>query len=280
MPTAPSNHSPSPSQPVHPGAAERFDLRGKIAWVIGGAGYLGSAVSRALAEHGAIVVISDIREAVAREQAEALRREGHTADAAATDIGDEASLRQTHDHILDTHGRIDIGVNLTFFYTGASMDEISVEQWEQGMRVSLTGAFLAGRVIGQTMARQGGGSLIQFSSMYGLVSPDPRMYEPDHNVNPMDYGVAKAGVLQMVRYQAVQLAHKGVRVNAIVPGAFPHPTSQGADEAFVAKLAAKAPMGRIGQPDEIAGAAVFLASDASSYVTGTQIVVDGGWTAW
>jgi len=106
------------------------------------------------------------------------------------------------------------------------------------------------------------------------------MYPSSQAVNPIDYGVAKAGILQMVRYQAVQLARSGVRVNAIVPGPFPIPYTQGQDDEFMRRLRNKVPMGRVGNAPEIAGAVVFLASDAASFVTGTQIAVDGGWTAW
>ncbi len=171
-------------------------------------------------------------------------------------------------------------VNMTFFYTKAQLEDMTAAQWEKGMHVSLTGAFVATREAGRVMKAQKKGSIVHFSSMYGMVSPDPRMYPPTQTPNPVDYGVAKAGVLQLVRYQAVFMAPHGVRVNAIVPGPFPNPDSQGADPDFMKLLLGKSPMGRTGLPEEIAGAVVFLCSDAASYVTGTRIVVDGGWTAW
>jgi len=146
--------------------------------------------------------------------------------------------------------------------------------------ISLTGAFVASREVGKVMSRQGSGSIIQFSSMYGKVSPDPNMYPENQPINPLAYGVAKAGILQMVRYQAVQLAERGVRVNAIVPGPFPIPDKHGVNPVFMARLTAKVPMKRVGAPHEIVGPVVFLASDAASYITGAEIVVDGGWTAW
>ena len=116
--------------------------------------------------------------------------------------------------------------------------------------------------------------------MYGKVSPDPRMYAPNINVNPIDYGVAKAGILQMVRYQAVMWAPYGVRVNSVVPGPFPNLSNYNNSPEFIKKQIDKVPMGRVGRPEEIVGAVIFLASDAASFVTGTEIVVDGGWTAW
>ena len=129
------------------------------------------------------------------------------------------------------------------------------------------------------MAEDRGGSIIHFSSMYGVVSPDPRIYENDAGVNPIEYGVAKAGILQMVRYQAVRWAKKGIRVNAVVPGAFPNPHVQ-KNTSFIHALEDKAPMGRIGQPEDLVGLLVFLAADESSFITGQHFVVDGGWTIW
>ena len=171
-------------------------------------------------------------------------------------------------------------VNATCFSTGMTMERMSLDDWRAGMKVSLDGAFVLAREAGRVMALRKSGSIIQFSSMYGIVSPDPRIYGTKQNVNPVDYGVAKAGILQLVRYQAVMLAPYGVRVNAVVPGPFPNPDGQGSDAEFTTRLCEKVPMGRVGKAEEITGAVVFLASDASSYVTGTQVVVDGGWTAW
>jgi NAD(P)-dependent dehydrogenase (short-subunit alcohol dehydrogenase family) len=265
---------------VHPTAIARFDLTGKTAWVPGGAGLLGTEVCRALAEHGAHVIIADLRGEAAESAASALVADGYSAEGRALDIGDEGAVVREVGAIVAEHGRLDIMVNMTFYYTKAAMEDMTAEQWEACMRVSLTGAFVATREAGNAMVAQGGGSIVHFSSMYGVVSPDPRMYPPSQTPHPIDYGVAKAGILQMVRYQGVFLAAKGVRVNAIVPGPFPNPDSQGGDPEFVKLLQAKCPTGRFGLPEEIAGAVVFLCSGAASYVTGTEIVVDGGWTAW
>lgn len=269
------------SQPtLHPNAVARFGLGGKVALVTGGGGLLGTAVCRGLAEHGAHVVVTDIRQEVAEQLASSITEDGLSAEARALDVGSESAVAGAIQELAGKHARIDILVNMAFFYSGAPWEQITTEQWEKGMRVTLTGAFLIGRECAKVMKAARRGSMIQFSSMYGVVSPDPRMYPPRYNVNPIDYGVAKAGVLQMVRYQAIMLAPHNVRVNAIVPGPFPYPWSQGADTEFVEKLAGKVPLGRVGNAAEIAGAVIFLASDAASFITGTQIVVDGGWTAW
>lgn len=261
-------------------AFRRFDLSGKVAWVIGGAGLLGTEVCRALAEHGAHVICADLRRAQADEVVGNLQSRDLAAEAMQLDIGDEEQVIQATADVRAKSGRIDVLLNMTYFYTKKPWDELTAADFDAGLRVTLTGAFVATREVGKVMRNQGNGSIIHFSSMYGVVSPDPRMYPASQAVNPIDYGVSKAGILQLVRYQAVQLASAGVRVNAIVPGPFPMPNTQGQDSEFMQRLKAKVPMGRVGNPPEIAGAVVFLASDAASYVTGTQIVVDGGWTAW
>ena len=270
-----------PNAPMHPNAVARFNLSGKVAWVVGGAGVLGCPVCRALAEHGAHVVVADIRAEPVRALVDSIRSEDLSAEWMLCDAGDEQAIVRAADDIVARHGRIDVAVGMAYFYTKTAMEEMTARQWEQGMRVTLTGAFVLGREAGRVMKAAGaGGSIVQFSSMYGVVSPDPRMYSPPHQVNPIDYGVAKAGVLQMVRYQAVMLAPHKIRVNAIVPGPFPDPNTQGADPEFLRRLSGKSPMGRVGRGTEMGGAVVYLASDASSYVTGTQLVVDGGWCAW
>ena len=131
------------------------------------------------------------------------------------------------------------------------------------------------------MAAHGqGGSIVNVSSMYGMVSPQPSLYaEHERFHNPPGYGAAKAGLLQFTRYAATHLAAKGIRVNALSPGAFPSPQVQ-RSEGFVRALEQRVPLGRIGQPEELGGAVVFLLSDASSYMTGHNLVVDGGWTTW
>ena len=125
-----------------------------------------------------------------------------------------------------------------------------------------------------------GSSMIFFASMYGLVAPDPRVYHPPMNPNPIEYGVGKAGVVQMTKYLAVSWGERGIRVNAIAPGPFPSTAVQQQHPEFVDRLARKVPLGRIGRQEEIAGTVVFLAAAASSFLNGATLGVDGGWTAW
>ena len=257
-----------------------FDLKGKVALVVGGAGYLGLPTSRGLAKHGAHVIIADVREEAAENARALLTEENLSVEAIQLNIGDEDAVKKSIDAIVDAGKSLDIVINATAFSTGKPMEEMSMEDWEKGLRISLSGAFVLSREAGRVMAAQGSGSIIQFASMYGKVSPDPRAYGADRNVNPVDYGAAKAGILQMVRYQAVMMAPKGVRVNAIVPGPFPNPARDGSDPLFMKNLSDRVPMNRVGTAEEIVGAVILLASDASSFMTGTEIVVDGGWTAW
>jgi gluconate 5-dehydrogenase len=261
-------------------ALGRFSLDGKRALVAGGGGYLAEPICRALAEHGATVIIADINEDIAVKRSDELKKDGLESEALALDISDEAAVKEVCEQTVSKYGSLDIAVNTTCYSTGKPMEQMSLDDWCKGMRVSLDGAFAFSREAGRLMGEKGKGSIIQFSSMYGKLSPDPSIYGPKYNVNPVDYGVAKAGILQMVRYQAVMLGRKGVRVNSIIPGPFPNPAGQGADKEFVDKLSKKVPLGRVGKAKEIAGAVVFLASDASSFITGTEIVIDGGWTIW
>lgn len=253
-----------------------FDLTGKRALVAGGGGYLGRPICEALAAHGASVVVADLREDGAQEVAQAILADGGSAQACTLDVADSASIQST----LENDGPFDVLVNCTFYCTGRPHDELSAEDWRGSLDVTLTGAFELSRAAAKPMLDAGRGSVIHFGSMYGVVSPDPRLYPPEMNVNPPDYGAAKAAVLQLTRYQAVQWGPRGVRVNAVVPGPFPNPGIQADAPAFVERLAERVPLGRVGQAEEIAAAVVYLASDSASFVTGTALTVDGGWTAW
>lgn len=254
-----------------------FDLTGRVILVNGGGGYLGGAVCDAMAVHGAHVVVADVREEAAQEVADRIvaSDSSGSAEAIALDVGDESSIERTYAAIP----KLDALANLPAYCRGKTMDEMTVEDWEAGFRVTLTGAFLMSRAAARKMGDRGG-SIVHFSSMYGMVSPDPRAYEKIFNPNPPDYGAAKAGVLQLTRYQAVAWAKQNIRVNAVVPGPFPKTFGQGANAEFVERLSERVPLGRVGRPEEIAGSVVYLCSDAASYVTGTSLVVDGGWTAW
>lgn len=255
-----------------------FNFSNKVVLVAGGAGYLGTPTCQMFADQGATVVIADC----AMERAESVAAEivsgGGKATAVRLDVGDERSAKTAVDGTVSTYGRLDVLVNATFKSIGKSVDELTGEEFDQANQVNITGAFLLAREAARVMTS--GGSIVLFSSMYGLVSPDPRTYHPPMNPNPIEYGAAKAAIVQMTKYLAVAWGNKGIRVNAVAPGPFPQTTVQEEHPAFVQRLVEKVPMGRIGRHNEIAGTVVFLASDESSYMSGQTLSVDGGWTAW
>ena len=257
-----------------------FDLTSKVALVAGGAGYLGSPVCKALAEQGATVVIADMAYDRAQQVAAEIASQvtGATLHAVPLDMSDESLIQQAVCRTTELCGRLDILVNATYGTTAKRVEDLEAKEFTAALHVQLTGGFLLARAAAEVMTA--GGSIIFFSSMYGEVSPDPRVYLPPMNPNPIEYGTGKAGVIHMTKYLAVHWAPRGIRVNCVSPGPFPNPTVQREHPEFVQRLAQKVPMGRIGRPHEMAGAVVFLASDAASYVTGETISVNGGWTSW
>jgi len=255
-----------------------FELTGKSVLIAGGAGYLGEAVCRNLAEAGARLMIADLAVERARSLAVQLAQNGATALACGLDVAEEDSIHTAVNGTVEAYGEIDVLINATFCSVGNSLADLTAEEFDRANRVNLTGAFLLARATADKM--QDNASIIMFSSMYGQVSPDPQVYRAPMHPNPIEYGVGKAGIIQMTRYLSVAWAPRRIRVNAIAPGPFPNPSVQANHPDFVRRLADQVPMGRVGQADEILGAVRFLASDASSYVNGEVIGVNGGWTAW
>ena len=257
-----------------------FDLTGKVAFVAGGGGYLALPACIGLAEHGACVVVGDfnrerIDEAVAEVAAVSSR---DSVMGVHFDVADKASIKDAIAGTLERFGRLDVMVNATCFSAGGSVEELTADQFDRANRVNITGAFLLARESAEAMCD--GGSIVMYSSMYGLIAPDPGMYEPPMNPNPIEYEAGKAAICQMTRYMAAHYGRRNIRVNAIAPGPFPWDSTQQQEPEFIERLARRTMLGRIGRRGETAGTVVFLASDESSYVTGQVLSVDGGWTAW
>lgn len=259
-----------------------FRLDDKNVLLTGAAGHLGRSMAKALADAGATVWLNGRQ----RPALEALRDEitarGGQAEVTDFDVTDEHAIDAGISLIEKRSGRLDGIVNNAYSGSTGSLETAGAAEFADAYDVTVTAAVrLATRAL--PLLRQAGpesASIINISSMYGIVSPDPRVYDTPEAVNPPHYGAAKAALLQLTRYMACQFGKDGIRVNAVVPGPFPANAVRESDPDFVARLAAKVPLGRIGRPDELGGPVVFLASKASSYMTGSTLVVDGGWTAW
>lgn len=257
------------------------DLTGRVALIAGGAGHIGRAAAEALLEGGARVILLDLDRS-ALDRARAGSHENGRLSGIAVDLTDEDAARSAVRRVLDEAGRLDILVHAAALMTGVShagwdapFADQTVTSWDLAMRINLTSAFVLAQEAASALAESGKGSMIFFSSIYGRVGPDLRIYQGTSMHNPAGYGVSKAGLTLLARHLATVLA-PAVRVNTITPGG----VARGQDRAFVAAYEARTPLGRMATEEDLKGAVAFLASDLSQYVTGHDLVVDGGWTAW
>lgn len=254
------------------------DLAGKNIWVTGGAGYLGSPITTALDAAGAKVLCIDLA-----GRAEALVRDNHLTHTIprTIDLSDASALPAAIEQLVIAHDVPDGLVHLAFASSaGKTLEELLPEEFQRTFDHALTPAFVLCRAVASHMQPRQRGSIVLFSSMYGMVSPDPRVYHAPMKPNPIDYGASKAAIIQLTRYFAVHYGHSGVRFNCIAPGPFPNPAVQTSHPEFVVEISQKTALGRIGRNAEIVAPTLFLLSDGASFVTGHNLVVDGGWTAW
>ena len=289
-----------------PSLPELFDLSGRAAVVTGGAGLLGTEFCRTLAQAGVSVVIADLDGSKAARLAQELNLAGASALAVPTDITVPESVQAMVSACLDAFGRLDILVNsaaldpkfdpqsrgrkigeqgkgesdpLSPAPYSLTFENYPLELWEQALAVNLTGMFLCCQAAVRPMLVQGRGVIINMSSIYGLVGPDQRLYQREGQTpqyKPVYYSVTKAGVIGLTRYLATYYAGKNIRVNTLSPGG----VYNAHDEEFVTAYSARAVLGRMAYKDDMNGALLFLASDASAYMTGANLVVDGGWSTW
>jgi NAD(P)-dependent dehydrogenase (short-subunit alcohol dehydrogenase family) len=251
---------------------DAFDLSGEVAVITGGGGILGPRFAEALSRRGAKVAVLD------RAPGKAGQRSWQV------DVTDRAGLERAKAEIENTLGAVSVLVNAAATKSDGFFEPFEsyrLEDWETVMRTNVTGAMLAAQVFGAPMARAGRGSIVNILSIYGIVAPDQRIYEGSmyegRAINtPGVYSASKAALWGLTKYLATYWASRQVRVNAVTPGG----VSSGQNSTFTERYSARVPLGRMAQADEIAGAVVFLASPAAAYITGQNIIVDGGLSAW
>ncbi|SCG83152.1 short-chain dehydrogenase/reductase SDR [Proteiniborus sp. DW1] len=268
---------------------ELFDLKNKTAVVTGGVGILGKKFCDGLSEFGANVVVVDLdKEKVDNFAKELMNKYKNKCLGIACDVSSPRDVKAMTHQVIEEFGEINILHNnaasksddLEAFF--APFEEYSLEKWNKIMSVNLGGMFLVAQAIGSHMASQGkGGSIIQTSSIYGMLAPDHRIYEGSYYLNrkintPAVYSASKAAVIGLSKYLATYWADRNIRVNTLILGG----NESGQNETFKNNYSFRTPLGRMGKPDEMVAALVFLASEASSYITGQSIIIDGGLSAW
>jgi len=253
---------------------ELYSLTGRVAVVTGGSRGLGLEIAHGLGEAGARVVVTARRQDWLGPAQEELRAAGIDAEAIACDVVEQVQIESLAGAIVERHNRVDVLVNAAGISWGASALEMPIDRFRSVLDVNATGTFLCCQAFGRAMIERGGGRIVNVASVAGLVGQAPEM------MDAVGYTTSKGAVVAMTRDLAVKWARHGVTVNAVAPGFFPTRMTKGLIEQHESRLAAASPMDRIGRPGELKGVVLFLASDASSYVTGQILAVDGGMTAW
>ena len=269
-----------------PTIQELFNLKDKVAVVTGGAGYLGTAISEALAEAGANVVIASRNIDNCKALAKKLSQNYPKAIGLKLDVNSEESIFELVEEVTSKFGRLDILFNNAISgklskKSRRELEQMSVEEFESMLHGGLTSYFCMIKACVPHMKKIGKGSIVNIASMYGFIAPHFEVYrDKDEYFSPVNYHACKGGVIQMTRYMASYFAKDNIRVNTISPGCFSNPQIVQRSPWFIEEMNHQNPMNRIGKSWELKGAALFLVSDASSYITGHNLVVDGGWTVW
>ncbi len=256
-------------------------MHGRVALITGGAGRVGRVISEVLSEQGAAVAILD-REGASTVAAELAARYGNRTLAIDLDLADEQAMRAVPQLIVSAFGRLDVLVNNAAFVGSSDLSgwvvpfaEQTVATWRLAMEINLTAPFTLSQLAAPLLAGNGCGSIINVASIYGTHGPDWRLYDGTAMGNPAAYAASKGGLIQLSRWLATTLAPH-VRVNSISPGG----VARGQPQEFIARYEARTPLGRMACEEDLKGIVALLASDASAYITGQDILVDGGWSAW
>lgn len=257
-----------------------LDLDGKVVIITGGYGHLGAGMTEGLLAYGATVVVAGRSEEKFKERFSSL---GNKVFFEYCDIASSQSLKELFARVHSSFSRIDVVVNNAHFVKGSVADGITDEDWAATMDGVLGATYKSIREIVPYLKAQQSGKIINISSMYGVVSPNFSLYEGEEcngYTNPPHYGAAKAGLIQLTKYYAVLLGPDNIQVNCLTPGPFPKPEIQERNKVFIDRLQRLNPTGKIGKPENLVGPLVLLASKGSDFITGQNIIVDGGWTIW
>ena len=254
-----------------------LSLNGKVVIQFGGTGLLGRGLVSSIAAAGATLVVTSRNRPALESMAQAEAAAGHTVLVEETDITSEASLQALRDRVLARHGRID---GIVFNAVSRPMRSLhdDLARWKESMEVNSTGFFASVRTFGDAMAAQGGGSIVNIGSMYNIIGSNPFLYEGTEMKTSPDYFFHKAGMLNLTRYLASEYGPRGVRVNVVSPGGIFNPEKP-QPKAFLERYGKMTMLGRMARVDEIGGSVIFLLSDAATYITGLNLLVDGGLTA-
>jgi NAD(P)-dependent dehydrogenase (short-subunit alcohol dehydrogenase family) len=264
---------------------ENFSVEGRVIVITGALGLLGSTYVDGFSREGANVVIVDLDGERCRKLAsETANKCGTKPLGLGCDVTEKMEVEEMVRRAVTEYGGIDVLVNNAAIQTDrffAPFEDYAVEDWDKVLKVNVTGMFLCSQAVSKVMEKKPGGSIINIASIYGVVAPDQKIYDGavfrGKKINtPLVYSTSKGAVISLTRYLAVYLAKYGIRVNVVTPGG----VYGGQNKAFIAKYSKKCPLGRMAKPEEVFNAVFFLASNASSYITGHNLIVDGGWTIW
>lgn len=257
---------------------QKFGLNGKTAFVTGGVGLIGTEVTKALADAGAKVIILDINKEKAEDVLKTVKAKGQDAEFEEFDITDLGIIEQAIDKLKSKYGSIDIWVNTAYPRTadwGKDLEKIPLESWQKNIDMHLNSYCWMSRKVCFIMKEQNGGSLINFGSIYGVVGNNFSIYEGTKMTPPAEYSAIKGGIINFDRYLASYFGKYSVRINTVCPGGI----FDNQNPVFVENYNKNTPLKRMGKPEDVASAVLFLASDAAAYITGITLMVDGGWTA-
>jgi len=254
-----------------------FSIEGKVIVITGATGYLGSKMVEMLSQKGATVIV--LSRDIAKAEKLCSQLKIPIKQAFEINISDKNSIFKTIKEIHQRFVKIDILVNNAYFGVTKLFNQYNEEDWKESFEGIVVSVDMMTQAVIPYMKENSKSRIINISSMYGIVSPNPDVYSTEEMINPLSYGVAKAGVIQYTKYSAMMLAKNNITVNTVSYGPFPNINTV-KDKTFLNKLAKKTFLNRIGNPEEVVSAIYFLSLDESSYITGQNIIVDGGWTSW